>query len=109
MSVAEGIAGGNPGFFPLPIKSRREKFNIPPDKMAVEPYMGSNTNSPTYRAGLRGGHIVTAVNGQSPNVAGRAFLVWFVHKFDPGDRITVTALDSSGQSRDLTYPLPLRE
>jgi serine protease Do len=108
MSVAEGIAGSEPGFFPLPIKSRREKFNIPPDKMAVEPYMGTNTNSPAYAAGLRGSHIVTAVNGESPNVAARAFLFWFNQKFDPGDRITVTALDSSGQPRDLTYQLPLR-
>jgi S1-C subfamily serine protease len=108
MSVSQGIVGGDPGFFPLAVKSRREKFNIPPDKMAVEPYMGSNTNSPAYAAGLRGGHVVTAINGENPNVAGRAFLVWFIQKYDPGDRITVTALDSSGQSRDLTYQLPLR-
>jgi hypothetical protein len=32
--------------------------------------------------------------------AGRAFLVRFIQKYDPGDRIT--------QSRDLTYQLPLR-
>lgn len=108
MSVSQGIVGGDPGFFPLAVKSRRQKFNIPPDKMAVEPYMGTNTNSPAYAAGLRGSHVVTAVNGESPNVAGRAFLVWFIQKYDPSDRITVTALDSSGQSRDLTYQLPLR-
>jgi membrane-associated protease RseP (regulator of RpoE activity) len=108
MSVSQGIVGGDPGFFPLAVKSRREKFKIPPDKMAVEPFMGTSTNSPAYAAGLRGGHVVTAVNGESPNVAGRAFLVWFIQKYDPGDRITVTALDSSGLSHDLTYQLPLR-
>jgi hypothetical protein len=109
MSVSQGIVGAYPGFFPLQIKPpRREQFNIPADKMAIEPYMGSNTNSAPYTAGVRGNHIVTAVNGESPDLAGRAFLVWFVKKFEPGDRITVTVMDKPGQQRDLTYQLPLR-
>jgi hypothetical protein len=107
MSVSQGIVGAYPCFFPLAIKSpRREKFKIAADKMAVEPYMGKSTNSPAYVAGLRGGHMVTAVNGESPDLAGRAFLVWFIQKYDPGDRVTVTALDGSGQSREVTYQLP---
>src|SRR5262249_10207377 len=72
MSVSQGIVGAYPCFFPLAIKSpRREKFNIADDKMAVEPFMGKSTNSPAYLAGLRGSHIVTAVNGESPNLIGR--------------------------------------
>ena len=108
MSVSQGIVGGDPGFFPLAVNSRRAKFNIAADKMAVEPYMGSNTNSAAYAAGVRGSHVVTAVNGESPNVAGRAFLVWFIQKFDPGDRVTVSVIDNSGQPRDVTYQLPQR-
>jgi hypothetical protein len=109
MSVSQGIVGAYPCFFPLAIKpARREKFSIAPEKMAVEPFMGKSTNSPAYVAGLRGNHIVTAVNGESPNLSGRAFLVWFIQKYDRGDRITVSAVDSSGQSRDVTYHLPAR-
>ena len=80
MSFAEGIASVDPGFFPMPVNSRREQFKISPDKMAVNPYMGSNTKSPAYKAGLRESHIITAVNGESPNLVARAFLSWFVHK-----------------------------
>ena len=109
MSVSQGIVGGDPGFFPLAVASRRGKFNIPADKMAVEPYMGTSTNSHAYAAGLRGSYVVTSVNGESPNIAGRAFLVWFIQKFDPGDRITLTALDGSGEPRELSYELPLRK
>src|SRR5262245_169240 len=50
MSVAEGIVGAYPGFFPLAVNStRRQQFNLAADKMAVEPYMGKSTNSPMYR------------------------------------------------------------
>ena len=83
-----------------------KQFGIPADTMAVEPFMGKGTNGPGYLAGLRGNHIVTAVNGESPNLTGRAFLVWFVQKYDRGDRVTVTVMDRPGQRRDLTYQLP---
>jgi S1-C subfamily serine protease len=109
MSVSQGIVGGEPGFFPLGVRpDRRAKLNLPADRMAVEPYMGTNTNSPAYAAGVRGSHVVTAVNGESPNVAGRAFLVWFKEKFEPGDRVTVTVVDGAGRSREVAYQLPLR-
>ena len=109
MSVSQGIVGGDPCFFPLAVNSqRRGKFSIPADKMAVEPFMGKNTNSPAYVAGVRGGHIVTAVDGESPNLAGRAFLVWFMQKHEPSDRVTVTVMDGSGKPRDLSYQLPQR-
>lgn len=69
----------------------------------------SGTNSHAYAGGVRGRHIVTAVDGESPNLAGRAFLVWFVQKHEPGDRITVTVMDAPGKQRDLTYQLPPQE
>jgi hypothetical protein len=107
-SFAEGIASAKPGFFPMPVKSRRERFKIPADKMAVDPYMGSNTNSHAYKAGLRSGHVITAVNGESPNLIARAFLAWFTHKFDPGDDVRLSVLDQNGQQREVTYQIPQR-
>jgi hypothetical protein len=108
MSVSQGIVGGDPGFFPLAIKSQRQQLKIPADKMAIEPYMGSNTNSHAYQAGLRGRDIVTAVNGESPNVAGREFLVWFIQRFDPGDQVKLSVMDKRGEQREVTYQLPPR-
>lgn len=106
MSFAEGITSTGPGFFPMPVKSRRERFKIPADKMAVDPYMGSDTNSPAYRAGLRGGHVITAVNGESPNLIAREFLAWFTHKFDPGDQVKLSVLDTKGEPREVNYQIP---
>lgn len=109
MSVSQGIVGAYPTFFPLAINaSRREQFKVGKDRMAVEPYMGTETNGTAYAAGLRGSHIVTAVDGESPNHAGRAFLVWFIKKFEPGDRVTLTVVDKPGQAREVTYQLPVR-
>src|SRR6185503_8429126 len=62
MSVSQGIVGVYPGFFPLLVNAaKRDKLTIPADKMAVEPFMGTATNSAAYAAGLRGSHIVTSV------------------------------------------------
>ncbi len=109
MSVSQGIVGAYPGFFPLAIKTpRREQFKISADQMAVEPYLGSKPKGAAYDAGVRQNYILTAVNGQSPNLAGRAFLVWFIKQFDRGDRVTLTLLESPGKSREVTYQLPLR-
>jgi hypothetical protein len=54
-----------------------------PTKWRSTLFMGSDTNSHAYKAGLRESDIITAVNGESPNLIARAFLSWFVHKFDP--------------------------
>ena len=109
MSVAEGVVGGHPGFFPLPIKgARRLQWNVTPERMAIEPYMGPNPKGPAYDAGIRGNHVVTAVNGESPNLAGRAFLVWFTLRFEPGEVVTLTVMDGPSSARDITYRLPSR-
>ena len=109
MSVSQGIVGGDPGFFPLAVKTqRREQFNIAADKMAVEPYMGPKPNGAAYDAGVRQNQVVTAVNGETPNMAGRAFLVWFIQRFDPGDRVTLTVMEGPDNRHDVTYQLPQR-
>jgi len=67
--------------------------------------MGNNTNSAPYKAGLRGRDIVTAVNGQTTNLNGRAFLVWFRQQFDRGDEVTLGVRDRNGAARNVTYKL----
>jgi hypothetical protein len=57
---------------------------------------------------LRGGHVIIAVNGESPNLIAREFLAWFTHKFDPGDQVKLSVLDASGEPREVTYQLPAR-
>jgi len=109
MSISQGNIGGYPGFFPLTINaSRREAHNIPNDAMAVEPFMGRNTNNPPYAAGIRGNYVITAVGGKSPNVSGRGFLVWFRQQYDPGDKVTMTISDNKHETREISYTLPKR-
>jgi hypothetical protein len=55
---------------------------------------------------MRREHVVTAVDGRSPNVAGRAFLVWFRRHYDPGDAVTFTVVDQAGQSQKIRCTLP---
>ena len=109
MSVSQGIVGGDPGFFPLAVKTqRREQFNIAADKIAVEPFMGPKPNGAAYDAGVRQSQVVTAVNGETSNMAGRAFLVWFIQRFDPGDHVTLTVMDGPDKRHNVTYQLPQR-
>lgn len=109
MTVSQGNAGGEPAFFPLPVNAqKRKQRNIPDGVMAVEPFLGPNPSGPAYAAGVRGNDVVTAVGGESPNVAGRAFLVWFKMHYEPGDQVTVTLKNPAGQERKVSYRLPNR-
>ena len=108
MSLSQGNIGAYPGFFPLVInKSRRDQFQIAADSMAIEPFMGRNTNNPPYVAGIRGRHIITGVDGQSANLNGRAFLIWFRQKYEPGDQPTFDIIDDKGNARRVSYRLPV--
>ncbi|MEW6306412.1 MAG: PDZ domain-containing protein, partial [Verrucomicrobiota bacterium] len=105
MSISQGVIGAGPSFFPLNVSdAKRKQFNLT-GKMAVAPYLGNNTTSPAYQAGLRNNSIVTAVNGKSPDVSGRGFLVWFRKNFEPGDTATFSYLDGNGQPRTATFKL----
>ena len=106
MSVSQGNVGGEPGFFPLPFNAdKRRQRDIPQGTMAVEPYMGSNTTSPAYAAGVRGNDAVVAVGGENADVAGRGFLVWFKMRYEPGDEVTLTLKDPQERERKVTYQL----
>lgn len=70
---------------------------------AVEPYVGPKPAGPAYQSGLRGNDAITAVGGEHPDIAGRAFLVWFKMRYEPGDDVTLTVKDAEGRERKVTY------
>ncbi|MFA4985798.1 MAG: PDZ domain-containing protein [Candidatus Brocadiia bacterium] len=82
----------------------RAKLKIGDDKMGMSPVFGNNPNaSPAYAAGLRTNHVVIAINGESPDIWGRSFLVWFRLKFDPGAKVEFTVLDEAGKKSAIKF------
>ena len=109
MSVSQGNVGAGPSFFPIPVdRDRRRQRGIGDKAMAVEPYLGPKPAGSAYDAGLRGDDVITAVNGQAPDLAGRAFLVWFRTRFDPGDEVTLTVRNPTGEERQVRYRVTRR-
>ncbi len=100
MSISQGNIGVSPGFFPLPARGRRAPRGLEPGRLAIEPY---HPRGPAAEAGLRGSDVVIAVNGESPDLTGRAFLVWFRRRFDVGDTIRLTVRDREGNDRTVEY------
>jgi C-terminal processing protease CtpA/Prc len=76
--------------------------------MAVKPYWGPKPDSPAYKAGLRPSDVVTAIDNESPNVSGRALLVWFLMRHEPGETVLLTVRDAKGGERKVSYVLPRR-
>src|SRR5262249_34978341 len=108
-SVGGGIVGAYPGFFPIGVRKEvRDKLGLSPQAMAIEPFMGPNPKGAAYDAGVRQSQTVTAVNGESPNVADRSFLVWFVQHFEPGDEVTLTVMEDKDHRREIAFKLPPR-
>ncbi len=106
MSVSQGNVGATPGFFPLARNpGRRAALGLGPEAMAVEPYFGRNASGPAWAAGVRGGDTITAVGGEGPNLAGRAFLVWFRLRFEPGDPVELELRGPGGERRLVTLNL----
>lgn len=107
ISLAQGNIGAGPGFFPLGnvTELRRRELGIPPDRMAVAPYWGGNANAVCYLAGMRETDVIVAVDGQNPNLSGRAFLIWFRQRYEPGARVTFTVKDRPGPGRPIAYQL----
>lgn len=106
MSISQGNIGGDPTFFPLAAsRNERTRAGVGADAMAIKPYWGDQPIVAS-RAGLQKNHIIIAVNGQSPNVSGRAFLVWFRMNFDPGDRIRLDVIDPAGRRKQVAYDAP---
>ena len=105
MSISQGNISHGPAFFPLAMsKAERQRFNIPDGAMGVKPFIYKD--SVATKAGLRASHMITAVNGQSPNVVGRSFEWWFRSTFNPGDEISLTVLETPGKSTEIKFVLP---
>lgn len=97
MSVAFGNIGAFPGFWLAPNSADTGSLNL-------KPHFGKNMKSPAYDAGLRPNHTVIAVDGQSPDIKGRAFFIWFRMRYEPGDTVTLTIKDGE-KMRDIRYTL----
>ena len=103
MSISQGNIGPAPGF-PFPLAGPRD--TVPTGSMSVRPFFGRDArNSVAHRAGLREHHVIVAVNGESPDLVGRAFLVWFRLNHQVGDEVTLTVLEN-GEQREIQYTLP---
>ncbi len=99
MSISQGNIGPSPGFFPL--RGRRRDGADP--GMAVSPFFGrASSTSPAFQAGLRPGHVIVAVNGESPDLHSRPFLVWFRLNHPVGSEITLTVLEGE-QRKEIRY------
>lgn len=108
-SVSGGNVGGHPPFWPLAGNPReRTRLDLPAGTMAVEPYFGPNPTGPAFAAGLRWNDIITAVDGESPDLNARSFLVWFRMDHEPGDTVQLRVLNRRGTARLITYRLPQR-
>ncbi len=104
MSISQGNVGAGPGFFPLR-SPHRNRHRVPEGKMAVEPYMGPSSRSVAAKAGVKKSDCLVAVDGESPPIHGRAFLVWFRKRYDPGDIVTLRLIARDGKERDVSYRL----
>jgi serine protease Do len=108
MSISQGNIGPSPGgFFPNKVSDdERQQLGIPEKSMAIRPFIGAKMRkAAAFKAGLRTDQTIIAVNGESPPLEGRAFLVWFRMQHEPGDSVTLTVLDK-GQKRQIAYTLP---
>ena len=105
MSISQGNIGPSPGF-PFPLRGPRE--GVAKGRMSVTPFFGKDAaRSTAFAAGLRPHHVIVAVNGESPDLFGRSFLVWFRLEHEHGQEVTLSVLDR-GQPREITYRLPER-
>ncbi|MCA8912681.1 MAG: thioredoxin family protein [Planctomycetes bacterium] len=100
-SVAEANIGAHPGF-PWPLQGDRQAAGVEADKLCIKPYMPKGPVGNAGDAGLKANDLIIAVDGESPNLVGRAFLAWFRMKYEPGDEITLTVVNN-GKKRELKY------
>lgn len=100
-SVAEANIGAHPGF-PWPLAGDRKAAGVEAGKLCIKPYMPKGPAGNAGDAGLKANDIIIAVDGESPDLVGRAFLAWFRMKYEPGDEITLSVINS-GKKRDITY------
>lgn len=109
ISVVESAVGAHPGFaWAHPVDAAElERRKIPADSLAARPWFGKGEKeSPAFAAGLRPDDVIVALDGESPDLAGRSFMLWFRLEKDPGERIELTVVDRDGERRTVAYELP---
>ncbi len=107
-SVAEAKEGAHPGIpwvHALPLKQRRS-LGIEQGTMAMRPWFGQNHVGAAYEAGLRPGQVIIAVDGKSPDIAGRRFRVWFRLRYEQGQRVELTVVDEKRNRTKIAYNIP---
>ncbi|MEZ0266621.1 MAG: hypothetical protein ACAI43_17970, partial [Phycisphaerae bacterium] len=110
ISLSEGVIGAFPGFWAneAPANQRTAR-KIPAESMAVVPFFPSGPKitdkdrGPAWAAGLRGNDVIPAVNGQSPNISRREWIIWFRLNHDAGQEIKLDVVDPKGDKRQVTY------
>lgn len=75
--------------------------NLPVDSGAL--VRGVDSDAPAADAGIESGDIITAVDGKT--VTSASALTQTVRTHDPGDKITITWIDSSGSQQHATVKL----
>jgi S1-C subfamily serine protease len=99
-SIAISTMGAHPGFAwsKALTSAEREQRGLPADALAITPQFPKDTSkSSAFNAGLRPQHVITAINGKSPDISGNAIIVWFRMNTMPGDDIELTILDGAAK------------
>jgi len=109
-SISGGNVGAHPGFaWPNSMsEGDKRKLGIDAKSMAIRPWFGKVSGWTASRAGLSSRDTIVAVGGESPNLSGREFLVWFRRRYEPGDEIKLRVRDSEGVERELAYKATAR-
>lgn len=104
-SVAEAQVGAHFGFgWPLEVNAgQRKARKIDADSMAIKPWFPKSAKGRAADAGMKANDVVVAVDGERLDIFGRAFLVWFRLRYEPGDKVTLTLADPKGAQRKITY------
>lgn len=105
-SVADGNIGATPGFaWPLEAEGAlRRARGVAPGSMAVKPWFGKGGEEwPARDAGLSGDDLIVSVDGEAPDVHGRAFMTWFRLRYEPGDEVRLAVRDARGRERVVSY------
>jgi len=100
-SVSQGNIGANPLFFPVAASANdKKKMAVAPGDMLVHlVYVG---DGPAKIAGLKANDWLSAIDGQKPDLNGRALMIWFRLHHEPGDDVTLTVL-RSGKPVEIHY------
>ena len=105
-SIANGNFGATPGFWPVPVSAPdRQKLKLPDGTMALRPF---GISAEAKAAGLAQNSIVIGVGDEHADISGRPLLVWFRMLHEPGEQITITVRDPTGETKQISYKLAAR-